>query len=403
MQRQLWLIAILILAAAGCTSTRDETTRDQMADVGTYPPPPAGFQRVRVGIAPQFKDGTGKNVGAIAPAQLETLVIRANRFSVIDRTSLEALLQEQGLQGVVTPAELAQKGKIRGVDYLWTGEVTNFRVKQVKSGTNFGLGQITPTLGAVGVDTSKQTIETEVGVDIKLVDCQSGEIIAKDFGEVIRTESASGLGIRILGVGGSGNSEIDIDEDSKGKLLRRAIDEVLRKTIPVIDNYFSNPAYQPPVRDAAAAGTAPAAAGAMTANEPAGDYMPDHVHLVGQPGVTPDWWRPCVMTTQPTGGKQEAQFTDARNGESFWSGRFRQTRPAAAADLKVGANVFALVTNHTFEPRTAGGAGKNWKDAGYNWAPTQVIDVSGVANGIVSVAVQGKMTDVHLSNLRVAR
>ncbi|MCZ6690789.1 MAG: zinc ribbon domain-containing protein [Planctomycetota bacterium] len=228
----------------GCGSTTSETySRDPMTEIANYPPPPPDYKRVRVGIA-EFDDKTGSEIGEQAGVQMETLAHRSKRFNVIDRTQLKTLLNEQGLEGIVDPAELAKPGRVRGVDYLFVGAITNFRVKTVKQKKGFDLGGLPiPGRGnrfsAVGVDTSKTTVETQVGVDIKLVNTTTGEIVAKDFGEVIRQDLASAWGMRILGSGGQASNDLKIDEDSKGKILRWALDESLKKMLPDIDERFS--------------------------------------------------------------------------------------------------------------------------------------------------------------------
>jgi curli biogenesis system outer membrane secretion channel CsgG len=230
---------VLLVSLLGCgTFTAEKYSRDPMADIGNYPAAPTGFQKVRCGISPNFKDKTGSRIGGQASDQLETLVMRTGRFSLIDRTSLKNLLHEQGLEGIVDPNELAKPGRVRGVDYLFIGAITNFRVKVVKTDTGFGIGRITKWVAGVDIDTSKTVVETQVGVDIKLVNCTTGEIIAKDFGEVKREDIASSWGMRILSIGGAAKNELEIDADSKGKVLRWALDESLQKMIPMIDQHF---------------------------------------------------------------------------------------------------------------------------------------------------------------------
>lgn len=233
------VICAVVLAACGSTSS-ENYSRDPMPDVGNYPPPPTQLKPMRVAIV-DFEDKAGEKVGKAAGEQLETLVMRSNRFKLIDRMQLKKILQEQGLEGIVDPSELAKPGKIRGVDYLFLGAITNFRVKVVRTNTGFSLGEIIPRAGVAGLDTSKTVVETQVGVDIKLVNTTTGEIVAKDFGECKREDVASAWGMRILGTGGHAQNEIRIDDDSKGKILRWALDESFKKMLPSIDDKFSRP------------------------------------------------------------------------------------------------------------------------------------------------------------------
>ena len=59
--------------------------------------------------------------------------------------AMKTLLKEQSLEGIVDPSELAKSGKIRGVDYLFIGSVTNFALKTEKTanqgGRSFGIAR----------------------------------------------------------------------------------------------------------------------------------------------------------------------------------------------------------------------------------------------------------------------
>jgi curli biogenesis system outer membrane secretion channel CsgG len=242
------VLAMTLAALAGCgTTTSEEYKRDPMPEIGNYPPTPATWTKVRVAIN-KFMDKTNNRsshsrpVGEQAGEQFETLVIRADRFNVIERLQLENILKEQGLEGIVDPNELAKPGRIRGIDYMFMGAITNFRVKINKTSTGGGIfDRVIRPIAPLDIDTSKTTIETQVGVDIKLVNTTTGEIVAKDFGEVSRIDTASAWGVRVLGIGGDAKNELKIDEDSQGKILRWALDESFKKMLPPIDNKFSKP------------------------------------------------------------------------------------------------------------------------------------------------------------------
>jgi curli biogenesis system outer membrane secretion channel CsgG len=231
---------------AGCGTTTSETySRDPMTEIGNYPPPPAGLVKARAAVM-EFQDKTEhegrqqKPVGKQACEQFETLVMRSNRFGLVERGQLNTLLKEQKLDGIVDPSELAKPGRIRGVDYVFIGTITNFRVKINKTKTGGGIfDAFLKPIAPLDIDTSKTVVETQVGVDIKLVNTNTGEIVAKDFGEVKREDMASAWGLRILGIGGDAKNELVIDTESQGKILRWALDESYKKMLPPIDEKFS--------------------------------------------------------------------------------------------------------------------------------------------------------------------
>ena len=248
--RASWVaVGCLAIAAGlmvGCAGTKSEETAqaDKLtANVGTYPPGPAGAERARIGVPP-FKvtasGGSKADLNDIAADQMTTLLTLSNRFDVIERAQLKQVLDEQNLEGIVKSGELARPGQVRGVDYLLIGKVTNLRVKAEKSKHGFALGQIgLPFGGGAGVFDMKDTrskVTTDCGVDIRMVDPTNGKVAAAHFGEFQRTDSIGSLGIAVLGFRSESEADLNISDDDKGKILRLAFDEALRKMLPQVDS-----------------------------------------------------------------------------------------------------------------------------------------------------------------------
>ena len=254
------LAAFGLIALSGCASSSETAERDQLTlHVGVYPPPPPGLAKPRVGV-PNFKiigEGGSRRLEEFAGAQLGTLAFQTRRFDVIERDQLDQLLTEQNLEGIVKSDELAKAGQVRGVDYLLYGKVTNLRVKAEKASRGFGLGNI-PLLGIGGFDYKKKDtkIVAECGVDLKLVNPSSGKVDAGHFGEYKRIDSVGAFGIEILGAGAEAEAELEISEDDKGKILRLALDEAVRKMLPDIDVVLEE--YTKAAKAAAPAAAAPA-------------------------------------------------------------------------------------------------------------------------------------------------
>jgi curli biogenesis system outer membrane secretion channel CsgG len=242
MNRTLAAVACAIVLAGCGTTTEEKVSRDKMPEIANYPPPPAGAARVRAAVV-EFQDKTNAHVADAAGEQLETLIVSSKRFNLIDRMQLKTILKEQNLEGVVEPSELAKPGRIRGVDYLFIGVVTNFRLMTQKTSTDGGiLDKVLGGAAPLKIDTSKTIISTDVGVDVKLVNTTTGEIVSKQFGEVKKEQSASAWGVRVVGIGGDAKNNVQIDKDSQGKIMRFAVDEALRKMLPDIDEKLSKPA-----------------------------------------------------------------------------------------------------------------------------------------------------------------
>lgn len=237
------------LLLTGCASSSESAQRDVLTQhVGRYDAPPPNAVRPRVGVPPfSVQTGMGFSRGgdmdALAADQMSTLLDATERFRVIERAQLQKLLDEQNLEGIVKPGEMARPAQVRGVDYLLIGRVTNLRVKKEDQSRGFGLGRVGGSLvniGAADVQHKDVRITTEAGVDIRLVDPSSGEVVVSNFSEYSRTDSASAMGVDILGASAKADANIDVSEDDKGKILRLALDDALRKSLPKIDRFVTS-------------------------------------------------------------------------------------------------------------------------------------------------------------------
>lgn len=238
--------ALCVVGAAGCSHTNESASRDTLtANVGQYPPGPSGVNKPKVGVPPFNVTTAGGfsnsgDLNSLAADQMTTLLDQSDRFHVIERAQLDQLLKEQNLEGIVKPGELAKQGQVRGVEYLLLGKVTDLRVKKEKTGNSFGLAQLGNIAGGAAVSNSDTVITTECGVDIRLVDPTSGELLTSNFSQFKRTDSANSMGLAILGANAESSADVQLSEDDKGKILRLALDDALRKSLPKIDKFLRN-------------------------------------------------------------------------------------------------------------------------------------------------------------------
>jgi curli biogenesis system outer membrane secretion channel CsgG len=237
------LALTVLLFVAGCTTSSESAKADDLtANVGQYGPPPTRLQLKRAGV-PQFLDASPKqkaqesveNLGALAADQATTLLVNSYRFDVIERAQLDQLLNEQGLEGIVNPNELAQPGKVSGVDYLVIGKITNYRVKIVESRSGFSLGTIVGDIGLGDVKSDTTEITVDCGIDLRVVNPTTGSVIAAEFGEYQKTDTLNAMGVSVLGANATADGSLQLDEDNQGKVLRLAIDHCLRKMMPKLD------------------------------------------------------------------------------------------------------------------------------------------------------------------------
>ena len=231
--RSILTLSMALLVISGCSKTTESARRDELTShIGIYDMPPAGLKRVRVGV-PQFfvenvisgLDYKRKDISRDAADQLTTLADKTDRFEMIERAQMEQLLKEQGLEGIVDPAELAKPGRVSGVDYIFIGKITNMRVKAERSRSGAGIL-------IVAWRDARTRITVECGVDLRLVNPTNGSVLISEFAEYKRTDSIRALGVNVLGlVGGGGAVNMRISEDSRGKILRLALDDCVRKMV----------------------------------------------------------------------------------------------------------------------------------------------------------------------------
>lgn len=224
-------VAGIVLALTGCGMSRVSSTYSvDTTPVKTYTPPPSTIKVKTIAILP-FKDKTTNSpikgdVGSMAVDQLTTLLVNSERFSVIERERLDAVLAEQGLagKGIVDSATAAQVGKVLGVDLIFTGAVTNWEVKESKSATFVLIG-----------GGSERAIDIDMAVDGRIIDTTTGQIFFADSGEIKRQEKISKSAILSFAPDGY----IRLEQSVAGKQLRLVLDNMLSKIIPKVDAKFS--------------------------------------------------------------------------------------------------------------------------------------------------------------------
>ncbi|WP_372367545.1 CsgG/HfaB family protein [Candidatus Uabimicrobium sp. HlEnr_7] len=228
----------------GCSSTESKLQNSELDGIGKYPPPHRNISRKNLAVI-DFKDKTGRDGGQAGADQMTTLLFKTRRFRIIERERLQDLLAEQGLHGVVTPKELVEKGKIKGVDLLCFGSITNFEIKHTDISLQGGFLSTLATSVAnyfspipipnIDFDYLKIQLDFHIGVDVRIVDTSTGEVLFADSSDVKRTETASSLGLVIAGISTRPDGYVDVDNENQGKLLRMALDRAIKKMLPDID------------------------------------------------------------------------------------------------------------------------------------------------------------------------
>ena len=147
------------------------------------------------------------NTGGVPVQGIEAILIdvlnQTGRFRVVERTVLNQTLREQdlGASGRISKPSAAKIGKVLGAQYLIQAVVTHYEPNY--QGQRFGVGGLLPgkvggILGGVGVNTSRSM----VGMNFRLIDAQTSEIVFSKQVEAII--SRSGLTVGGAGFGHAG-------------------------------------------------------------------------------------------------------------------------------------------------------------------------------------------------------
>ena len=181
---------------------------------------------VRIGEADLEEQGDGffNEIGAGVADIFVTEAFRSQQFVLTERAELEKVLGEQNLatSGRVSADTAAEVGRITGAEFLVLGSVSEFSVQ-----TTGGGGKVLGIFGG-----SAETVTASVGVDIRVVDAVTAEIIAIGTGR--DRQSQSNVSIDILNVirglqaGQSGNTIVDV---AVRNAIRKAIIEAA-STLP---------------------------------------------------------------------------------------------------------------------------------------------------------------------------
>jgi len=162
-----------------------------------------------------FSDGVDR-LGGQAKTILITHLQQTNRFSVLDRDNMGEIQQEAAIKG--------QAQRLKGADFVVTGDVTEFGRKEVGDHQLFGiLGR-----GKTQIAYAK--------VALNIVNISTSEVVysSQGAGEYALSNR------EIIGFGGTAS----YDSTLNGKVLDLAMREAVNKVVNAVDNGQWNPKAQ---------------------------------------------------------------------------------------------------------------------------------------------------------------
>jgi len=236
---------LLVIGLVGCAALQQITQPTAQVDntAGAAALPPYSGPKARIAVA-DFDVKAAKATGEIGSGLREMLVtalINSNRFSVVERQVLSALMQEQELSAsgaAQTGAGGPQRGKIKTADLIITAAVTEFEPQASggKAGIGGGGGVGSGVLGGLlGAALNK----AHMALDIRIVDTSTSEVLAATRVQGQASDVAGGIMAGFLGSWGLGGGLSAYANTPMEKAIRICIIEAVRyvsQTIPA--NYY---------------------------------------------------------------------------------------------------------------------------------------------------------------------
>jgi curli biogenesis system outer membrane secretion channel CsgG len=232
----------LMFSVAGCASLTQPTAQVDN-NAGAAALPPYSGPKARVAVA-DFDVKAAKAYGEIGTGLREMLVtalISSNRFSVLERQALGAVMQEQELAAsgaAQVGAGGPVRGKIKTADIIVTAAVTEFEPNASggMAGIGGGGGVASGILGGfLGAAMNK----AHMAIDLRIVDTSTSEVLGSTRVQGQASDVAGGFAMGFAGGWGLGAGLGAYANTPMEKAIRICIIEAVRyisQAIPA--NYY---------------------------------------------------------------------------------------------------------------------------------------------------------------------
>lgn len=223
-----WLVLCTAFTLAGCADLpfNEPPKADHMpAAPSARLPHPAG-QPVAVAVY-QFRSNIPEIPERGTTDMFITALVQSHRFHVIDRS--------QSSQGVTTEKQLNSQGasdgnaaeqKLRGAQYIFDGAITQADASQTQRASS---------LGVAGMSVNSGKNDDVVGVDVRIVDAATGEVIdVVSVHKKIKSDSGgvSGIGTLLSTIlAQHGHNTTYVPDVSTQQQRKQGVDSALRAVI----------------------------------------------------------------------------------------------------------------------------------------------------------------------------
>lgn len=174
------------------------------------------YATVTTAVAEIF--GSNQDVGKGIADMLVDRLVNDGKYSVIERKALDKLIAEQNFSNSdrADPSSAAKIGKLLGVDAIIIGSITQFGRDDSNKGVGggaFGGGKF--GIGGIGKKEAKAVVQ----ITARMVNVETGEILASVQGKGTSKRSGLNLGGGGAGGGGGGGGGLTMGSSNFGATI----------------------------------------------------------------------------------------------------------------------------------------------------------------------------------------
>lgn len=238
LKRTTCLIISASLFLLGCATITQPTAQvDNTA--GAAPLPAYSGPKARVAVA-EFEVKAAKatfEIGSGLREMLITALVNSNRFSVVERQVLEAVMKEQEILTSGAGQKSSggpEKGRLKAADLIITAAVTEFEPQASGGAAGIGGGGSVGS-GIFGGLLGAALNKAHMALDIRIVDASTSEILAATRVQGQASDIAGGIMSGFLGSWGLGGGLSMYANTPMEKAIRICIIEAVKyisQTIP---------------------------------------------------------------------------------------------------------------------------------------------------------------------------
>ena len=224
---------VFIISLAGCATLQQgrQPTAHVDNNAGAQALPPYSGPKARMAVADfEVKAAKASNeIGSGLREMLITALVNSNRFSVVERQALEAVMQEQELasSGAAQQGTGPKRGNIKTADLVITAAVTEFEPQASggSAGVGGGGGVASGILGGLlGAALNK----AHMALDIRVIDASTSEVLSATRVQGQASDISGGFLAGFFGSWGMGAGLSVYSNTPMEKAIRICIIEAVR-------------------------------------------------------------------------------------------------------------------------------------------------------------------------------